>query len=178
MTVCTTYVLHLQTNERWIAVFLVHLLPYFDDTVIHSFFLSFSTESHFLPLPHCRLHTFITTILAICNFVLIMHFGLSTPKRNREGILVLPNSASNSQVMWWYWNKPLSHLPSNSMPLWEKKPQSADTSLKQAISRVKLMLTRRAAKWVDRRKIFCTLILKFTLRHRHPVYCERLSEGI
>lgn len=145
----------------------------------HTFaFLSFSTESHFLPLPHCRVHIFITTISAICNFVLILHFVLSTPKRTREGVLVLPHSASNSQVTWWYRNKPLNHLPSNSMPLWEKKPQSADVSLKQAISRAKLMLTRRAAKWVDRRKIFCTLLLKFKLRSRHPVNCAQLSEGI
>jgi len=106
----------------------------------------FSTELHFIPLPHCRLHTVTTTISAICNSVLTLNFVLSTPKRNREGVLVLPPSARNSQVMWWYWNKPLSHSPSNPMPLQEKKPQSADIPLKQAISRMKLMLTRRAAQ--------------------------------
>lgn len=38
--------------------------------------------------------------------------------------------------------------------LWEKKPQSADISLKQAISRDTLMLTRKVTKWADRKKSF------------------------
>lgn len=61
--------------------------------------------------------------------------------------------------------------------LWEKKPQSADISLKQTISRDKLMLTRKVTKWADRKKIFCTLIFKFKARPRHLVKHEEHSEG-